>query len=301
MTDHTIDVRHLGRVHAVAVQLLETDFGPVLVDTGPGSTLDTLTAAMREHGVAPTDLHAVLLTHIHFDHAGATGLLVEANPALRVFVHERGAPHLSDPSRLIASATRIYGNRMDMLWGRLLPVPPERMQVLRGGERIDFGDRRFDVLYTPGHAVHHVSFFEAATRTAYVGDTGGIRLPVQPHPLPVSPPPDFDLEAWLDSLDRIEAWAPERLFLTHYGFHDNAPAHFAALRRGLHDWTQQVRTLLLQPESDAARADSFCEHVMTSLSDIPDGAARNGIATFSDFRASFNGIARYWSKRALSE
>jgi glyoxylase-like metal-dependent hydrolase (beta-lactamase superfamily II) len=144
-----------------------------------------------------TDLHAVLLSHIHFDHAGAIGLLAREHPGLTVYVHERGAPHLIDPARLVASATRIYGDRMDSLWGEFLPVAEGQIRPLAGGEQIGLGGRRFEVAYTPGHASHHVAYFEAEAATAYVGDTGGIRVPALPYAMPVSPPPDFNLEDWL--------------------------------------------------------------------------------------------------------
>ncbi|MBI3792232.1 MAG: MBL fold metallo-hydrolase [Gemmatimonadetes bacterium] len=295
-SDTTIDVRHLGRTESVAVQLLDTEAGPVLVDTGPGSTLETLRAELATLGLAVRDLHAVLLTHIHFDHAGATGLLVDEHPGLTVYVHERGARHLADPAKLVASATRIYGDRMEALWGRILPVPAERIHALAGGESLRFGARQFDVRYTPGHAVHHVSYFEPAEGTAYVGDTGGIHLPVARVTLPVCPPPDFDLEAWLASLDAIAAWAPRRLFSTHYGFSDDPARHLADLRAGLLDWTATARALMNEPLDDAARANRFAAHVRDAMTGRADPDAISVVAAFSDFRASFHGIARYWTR-----
>ena len=298
LTDTTIDVRHLGRVTSVASQLLATDAGPVLLDTGPGSTLSTLKAELARLGVAVADLHAILLSHIHFDHAGATGLLVEENPELTVYVHELGAKHLIDPAKLVASATSIFGDNMDRLWGRFLPVPAAQIRALHGGETIQLGGRRFEVLHTPGHAVHHVSYFDVADRTAYIGDTGGLRLPVLPVTLPVTPPPDFNLEAWLASLDRIEAWAPRRLFSTHFGFDDDPITHFADLRRGLRDWAETARTLLAQDLPDGVRAERFSDYVAARLADHAEPAAIRSLAEFSDLRANYNGLARYWRKKA---
>ena len=298
LTDTTIDVRHLGQVASVASQLLATDAGPVLLDTGPGSTLSTLKAELARLGVAVADLHAILLSHIHFDHAGATGLLVEENPELTVYVHELGAKHLIDPAKLVASATSIFGDNMDRLWGRFLPVPAAQIRALHGGETIQLGGRRFEVLHTPGHAVHHVSYFDVADRTAYIGDTGGLRLPVLPVTLPVTPPPDFNLEAWLASLDRIEAWAPRRLFSTHFGFDDDPITHFADLRRGLRDWAETARTLLAQDLPDGVRAERFSDYVAARLADHAEPAAVRSLAEFSDLRTNYNGLARYWRKKA---
>lgn len=298
LTDTTIDVRHQGRVAYVASQLLATDAGPVLLDTGPGSTLTTLKAELGRLGVTVADLHAILLSHIHFDHAGATGLLVDENPGLTVYVHELGAKHLIDPSKLVASATRIFGDQMDRLWGRFLAVPAAQIRPLTGGETLTFGNRRFAVLHTPGHAVHHVGYFDAADRTAYIGDNGGIRVPALPVTLPVTPSPDFNLEDWFASIDAIEAWAPSRLFTTHYGFHPDPKTHFAELRRGLAEWADTARSLLAEDLPDDRRADRFHEYVLGSLAGRAEPEAIRLHAEFSDFRASYHGLARYWKKKA---
>jgi glyoxylase-like metal-dependent hydrolase (beta-lactamase superfamily II) len=290
----------MGRAESVAVQLLDSEAGPMLIDTGPGSTLETLRAALAARGLAVGDLRAILLSHIHFDHAGATGLLVEENPRLTVYVHEKGARHLADPSRLIASATRIYGDRMDELWGRLLPVPADRIHSLSGRESLQFGTRQFDVRYTPGHAVHHVAYYDPSDGTAYVGDTGGIHLPAAPVTLPVSPPPDFDLEDWLSSIDAIAAWEPKRLFSTHYGFSEQPAQQLHELRTGLLDWASTSRALLDQSLGDAERAEQFAAHVRASLAGRVTPEGIHTVAGFSDFRASFHGLARYWARKAAS-
>ena len=297
LTDTTIDVKHLGREAYVAVEVLATAAGPILVDTGPGSTLETLKAGLTGLGIGVRDLHAILLSHIHFDHAGATGLLLAENPAITVYVHEIGAVHLIDPARLVASATRIYGDNMDRYWGKFLPVPAANVRELRGGERLDVGGRRFEVGYTPGHAVHHVSYFDPANRTAYVGDTGGIRVPSLPVSLPVAPPPDFNLEQWLESIDTILAWKPARLFSTHFGYRDDPVTQLGDLRRGLIQWTELAHRLLATGQSDETCAAQFNTTLMAWLADRGEAAAIKEFADFSDFRASFNGIARYWKKR----
>src|SRR5690606_3695186 len=157
-----LDIEYLGQRGAIGAFLIETDGGAAIVDPGPASALDGLRARLEEQGVGIADLEAILLTHIHLDHAGATGTLVRENPRLRVYVHERGAPHLADPARLLASATRLYGDQMERLWGEFLPVPPENLHVLAGGEDVQLGARRFETAYTPGHAVHHLSYLDTA-------------------------------------------------------------------------------------------------------------------------------------------
>lgn len=298
MADFTMDLEHLGRTGYVASHLLDTASGPVLVDVGPGSTVGTLRHGLARHGLEVSDLHAILLSHIHFDHAGATGLLVAEHPALTVYVHQRGAPHLIDPSRLIASATQVFGDRMDFLWGKILPIPADRIRVLSGGESLSFGDRRFDVLYTPGHASHHVVYLEGANRTAYVGDVGGIRVPAIPHAVPVTPPPDFDHEMWLASIAAIEAWAPRRLLSTHFGFSEDPVSHFAQLRQGLREWTDTTQRLLESPGTDPERAAEFERWVIAWLAGKGSPEAIAATVVFSDYKASWYGIARYLRKKA---
>ncbi len=295
--DTTIDVQHLGRKGFVAVEVLATSAGPVLLDTGPGSTLDTLKAGLADLGIGVGDLHAILLSHIHFDHAGATGLLLAENPRITVYVHEIGAVHLIDPTRLVASATRIFGDNMDRLWGKFLPVPAAAVRDLRGGERLTIGGRHFDVAYTPGHAVHHLSFYDPANGTAYVGDTGGIRVPALPTRVPVTPSPDFNLEQWLGSIGTILAWKPSRLFSTHFGYATDPASQLEELRRGLHQWSELVGQLLSAGSSDQTCADQFNKIVMGWLGERAPADAVKEFAEFSDFRANFYGIARYWKMK----
>src|SRR5439155_3214110 len=177
--------------------------GVALVDPGPSSTLPALKRGLDAAGIGLSDVRALVLTHIHLDHGGATGTLVREYPALRVYVHERGAPHLVNPEKLLASAARLYGDDMDRLWGEVLPVPEASVIALNGEERIRAGGRELDVAYTPGHASHHVSFFNADAGIAFVGDTAGVRLNPGGYVMPATPPPDVDLEYWRASLARI--------------------------------------------------------------------------------------------------
>ena len=220
-----IDVRHMGREKVICAWLVDG----VLVDPGPQSTEETLLAGLD--GEAP---RALLLTHIHFDHAGATGSLLRRWPDLPVYVHERGAPHIVNPEKLVASAGRLYGGDEGLrrLWGEVIPVPEENLRILSGGERDVEG--AFRVEYTPGHASHHVSYLHEPSGWAFVGDTGGVRMP--PHELTFAPtpPPDIDVEAWERSLDTIAAWRPTTLAITHFGAFEDVEAQLERCREALH-------------------------------------------------------------------
>ena len=221
-----IDVRHMGNEKVICCW----EVGGVLVDPGPQSTEATLLEALGD-GFEP---QAVLLTHIHFDHAGASGALVRRWPDLPVYVHERGAPHMADPERLVASAARLYGGEEGLarLWGEVLPVPERNLQVLSGGETV-LGD--FRVEYTPGHASHHVSYLHEPTGTALVGDVAGVRIPPAAYVVAPTPPPDIDVEAWERSIDVVAGWNPATLALTHFGRVDDVGRHLAAMRERLHE------------------------------------------------------------------
>jgi glyoxylase-like metal-dependent hydrolase (beta-lactamase superfamily II) len=221
-----IDTRHLGLDKVICCWEVDG----VLVDPGPESTLETVLEALG--GEAP---RAVLLTHIHFDHAGASGALVRRWPDLPVYVHERGARHMASPERLVASAARLYGGEdgLRRLWGEVVPVPEANLQVLTGGETV-LGD--FRVEYTPGHASHHVSFLHTPTGTALVGDVAGVRIPPDGYVIAPTPPPDIDVEAWERSLDLVAGWEPDSLALTHYGRVDDVAPHLALVRERLHEW-----------------------------------------------------------------
>jgi glyoxylase-like metal-dependent hydrolase (beta-lactamase superfamily II) len=220
-----IDLRHMG--NAKVICCWEVD--GVLVDPGPQSTVQALLEALGEERP-----RALLLTHIHFDHAGASGALVRRWPDLPVYVHERGAPHMAAPERLVASAARLYGGEegLERLWGEVVPVPEANMHVLRGGETV-LGDYRVE--YTPGHASHHVSFLHEPSGTAFVGDVAGVRIPPAEYVMAPTPPPDIDVEAWDRSLDAVEGWQPEALALTHFGRADDVARHLGAMRERLHE------------------------------------------------------------------
>jgi glyoxylase-like metal-dependent hydrolase (beta-lactamase superfamily II) len=220
-----IDVRHMGRENVICAWVVDD----IVVDPGPQSTEATLLEALGD--LVP---RALLLTHIHFDHAGATGSLLRRWPDLPVYVHEKGAPHLVDPEKLVASAGRLYGGDEGLrrLWGEVVPVPEENLRVLTGGERDVEG--AFRVAYTPGHASHHVSYLHEPSGWAFVGDTAGVKMPPSPFTVAPTPPPDIDVEAWERSLDAIAGWEPATLAFTHFGQADDAAAQLERCRDALH-------------------------------------------------------------------
>ena len=184
-----VDLNFLGAPEIIATAVLYGASGAALIDPGPSTTHNTLKAALQRKGIGIGDVRQILLTHIHLDHAGVTGALVRENPAIEVFVHERGAPHMIDPSKLLASAGRLYGADMDRLWGDFVPVPQSRVKILKGGEHLVAGGRDLLVAYTPGHAWHHVSYFDTSSRIAFVGDAAGIRRGNGSYIMPPTPPP----------------------------------------------------------------------------------------------------------------
>ncbi len=215
-----IDLRHLGRERVIGSWLV----GETLIDPGPESCMDTLLDGLE--GAIP---RTIALTHIHLVHAGATGSLLRRLPDAEVLVHERGARHIADPSKLLASAGRLYGQDMDRLWGEVVPVPEGRIRSLAGGERLS----GFEVACTPGHAVHHVSYLHEQSGTVFCGVTAGVRIAELAPVLAATPPPDIELPAWRDSLDRIEAWRPAALAPTHFGRYEDVDDHLAAMRESL--------------------------------------------------------------------
>lgn len=224
-----IDLHHLGRERVIGSWVV----GDVLIDPGPESCIETLLAGLS--GRTP---RAIALTHIHLDHAGATGSLLQRFPSAEVWVHERGTPHLADPQKLLASATRLYGDDMGRLWGEVLPVPRERIRSLCGGETLD----GFHVAYTPGHASHHVSYLHAASGTVFCGDVGGVRIGPESPVLAPTPPPDIDLPAWSRSLETLEAWGPTALVPTHFGRYEDVTEHLRELRESLSSLERLART-----------------------------------------------------------
>jgi len=294
-----IDVEYLGNPRAIAACLLEGDGTVAIVDPGPTSALTTLRSKLDQLGIGVAGIDTILLTHVHLDHAGATGSLVRENPRIRVYVHERGAQHMTNPERLLESARRLYGDQMDRLFSEFLPVPAENVLALAGGEQLNFGGRRLEVAYTPGHASHHVSYFDTATGLAFVGDTAGIRIANAETILPLAPPPDIDLESWAQSWEQIKARRPERLFLTHFGAASGVGEHLGELRERLEEWSGAVRESLKDGREDAARAAQFAEQVTTKLKRRLSERDAYRYAKGAGLEHCWYGLARYWRKRGI--
>ena len=270
-----IDVMHLGRDRVIGAYEIDG----LIVDPGPSSCMDTLVAGLEE------EPRALLLTHIHLDHAGASGSLVRRFPGLRVYVHESGAQHLVDPAKLLESATRLYGDDMDRLWGDVLPVPAESVVALVGGESIE----GFRVAHAPGHARHHVVYLHEATGDAYVGDVAGVRIPPIDFTIPPTPPPDIDLEAWERSLDAVAKWDPSRLCLTHFGPADDPQAQLERARERLR-WLAELAR-------DGDR-EVFMRRVAAEIDEVADEdvALRHRQAVPPE--QLWLGLERYWRKLA---
>lgn len=272
-----IDVMHLGRPHVIGCWQV----GEALVDPGPESSLPTLLEALGDERP-----RALLLTHIHLDHAAATGALVRRWPDLDVYVHERGAPHLIDPSRLLASAERLYGDQMQRLWGEIVPVPEENVKPLSGGENV-LGMR---VAYTPGHASHHVCYLNEESGTAFVGDVAAVRIPGADLIVPPTPPPDIDIETWEDSIGIVEGWEPERLALTHFGAVERPAEHLAKVRERLREEAELARDL------DEAEYESRHRALVAERASSEEAAAELIQCVPPEYQ--WRGLHRYWEKVA---
>ena len=271
-----IDVIHLGRDRVIGAYEVDG----AIVDPGPAACVETLLEALG--GEPP---RALLLTHIHLDHAGATGVLVRRFPELPVYVHERGAPHLVDPEKLLTSARKLYGDDMDRLWGEVAPVPADNVRALAGGEAVE----GFRVEYTPGHASHHVAYLHEESGDAYVGDVGGVRIPPDDFTLAPTPPPDIDLEAWGDSLDAVAAWSPARLCLTHFGPADDAAAQIERVREGLARQAERART---------GDREAFIGALEEDLNGSVDDELAARLRQAAPPEQLWLGLERYWRKRS---
>jgi glyoxylase-like metal-dependent hydrolase (beta-lactamase superfamily II) len=275
-----LDLGFQGRDRVIGAYVLDTEDGPALFDCGPASSIPRLKDGLGERGLALSDIRHLLLSHIHLDHAGAAGSLVREHPGLQVHVSEIGAPHLLDPSRLEASARRLYGDAFDTLWGELAPVPEANLHVV-GSSVLGL-----ECFPAPGHARHHVCYFDR-DGTLFSGDAAGVRIPPHTAVLPPTPPPEFELEAWFVTLDEVEARDPERLALIHFGVAEDPKPHLAALRRRLADWVDVVGA--------GAEEEAFAQHVRDEIGDSADDYEHA-----MPFWQSYAGLKRYVEKRSAA-
>ena len=298
MDVYTLDLQFLGLPHVIAAYLVVGPGGPVLVESGPSTTLESLRVGLAAHGYEPADIRHVLLTHIHLDHAGAAGWW--ARQGAHVYVHHLGAPHLVDPSKLLTSAARIYGPQMERLWGEVLAVPVDCLTALYDGDQVRACGLTFTALDTPGHARHHHAF--RLEDIAFAGDVAGIRLPGSRLVSVPTPPPEFDLEAWRRSLERLSAEKLAAVYPTHFGVVSDVREHLDTLDRLLDEAAGFVRARL---QAGAAREDLIAEY--TAWDRARANAWQVGEEEFQAYAAtnphfmSVDGLSRYWRKRLEAE
>ena len=291
----TLDLNFQGRPHAIAAYLIRDGDSVVLIESGPGSTLPSLDAGLASEGLSPHDLTHVLLTHIHLDHAGAAGRL--AQQGAQIYVHPVGAPHMVNPEKLLASAARIYGDRMGSLWGEFLPVPESQIKVPNDSEEIVIGNLRFIPINTPGHAEHHFAYlFEDI---CFSGDVGGVRIPGYPYLRVPMPPPELHLERWHESIARLRREKFTRIAPTHFGMYDDPEWQLREVEKGLDSasrWLEQTMSEDSSIEIEALR-QSFTEWMMDEA--VQMGLSEDVINAYilaNPPGMSADGLLRYWKK-----
>lgn len=294
---HTLDLNFQGIRNVIASYAVPHRKGVVLIDSGPGSTLESLTAALKQWELSPADVTDVLLSHIHLDHAGAAGWL--ARQGARIYCHPNGAPHLIAPEKLLRSAQRIYGDMMDRLWGEFLPVPEDHLVVLKDREEINIEGLRFMAIDTPGHADHHFAYlFEDI---CFTGDVGGVRLPGPPHLRVPMPPPEFHLEKWRASLHKLRAEKFARIAPTHFGIFEDAPSHLSMLERGLGEVEEFLEEVMPGNPPLEEINDRFQE--WTRKRSAVHGLDRDQLSAYEIANPTWmsaSGMQRYWRKYRLT-
>jgi glyoxylase-like metal-dependent hydrolase (beta-lactamase superfamily II) len=295
---HILDTQHLGRRGIIAATALESDEGLILFDTGPESTFETIAAQLPERGFSLQDVRHVFLSHIHFDHAGAAWRLAQLGAT--IYVHPRGAPHLIEPAKLVASATRLYGDQMGRLWGKIDAVPAERVRILEDEDVARVGQFEIRALATPGHASHHHIYHW--NDTVFGGDVAGVRMGSGP-PIPPFVPPELDIEAWLESIDKLRALNPAKLYLPHFGLVEGAiSAHLKALEERVRRWSIWFRDRLRAGDDEQKLPAPFADYVADELRGA--GANEEELIDYEQADPSFMAVSaatRYWRKHHPEE
>ncbi len=295
-----LDTFYQGEPGVIASYLLTGSAGLGLVDVGSAASVEQVLSGVRAAGFDPHDIQHLVLTHIHLDHAGAAGTLTRLLPHAQVYVHRIGAPHLIDPSKLLSSAERIYGDRMQTLWGNMEPVPAERLTIVDDGDKLAVGDRTLHALYTPGHAIHHLAYHDAAHSAVFAGDVAGVRLEGMGFVRPPTPPPDLHLEDWNASLDRLAALDLRTLYLPHFGAAGDIPAHFEQLRKRLADWGQVLLPGIRAGKPDEALAEELAAHTDPEIARLAaSGATADAVHRYelaTNYLMSAQGYVRYYRK-----
>ncbi|HKF36287.1 MAG TPA: MBL fold metallo-hydrolase [Ktedonobacteraceae bacterium] len=290
----------LGENEVIGSYLLAGGNELAVIDPGPGSVVESLLASIREAGFEPADVTHLIATHVHLDHAGGTGTLVKHMPGAQVYVHRKGAPHLVDTAKVVASASRIFGERMQLLWGEIESTPQERLHILDGGEILYVAGRRLEVHYAPGHAVHHVIFFDAHSGELFAGDVAGVRLPGIDYIRPPTPPPDLDLEAWSDSIDLVKRLRPDVLYIGHFGaVKHNLPEHLERLRTKLYSWGDFVLGAMRDGKSEPEIITMLIEHTEPELLRAAgDRRALDRYEIATNYQMTVQGYMRYWKLKS---
>ena len=293
MKIHVLDTYQLGRRGIVAATALETDNGIVLFDTGPESTFDNVAAELRKINCEPNDVRHVFVSHIHFDHAGAAWRFAQLNST--IYVHPRGAPHLLDPTKLIESATRIFGDDMQRLWGQFAPVPANRLTILEDNEVVRIAPFEIRAIATPGHASHHHVYHW--DDNLFGGDIAGVRIGAGP-PIPPFVPPELHVESWIESIQKIRALNPANLYLPHFGKVEGSLSnHLDALEERLTVWSEWLREAIRAGSSDIELRAQFAEYEHADL--LGNGASRDDADGYEAADPSYMAVAaarRYWKK-----
>ena len=295
---HVLDTRQLGRPGIIAATAIPTSDGVALFDTGPESTFDNIVTDLAAVGLRPGDVRHVFLSHIHFDHAGAAWRFAELGST--IYVHSRGAPHLIDPARLVESATRIFGDEMPKLWGRIAPVPAERVKILHDGDIVRVGTLEVRAIETPGHASHHHVYHW--DDCVFGGDVAGVRIGSGP-PVPPFVPPELHVESWLESIDKIRALEPAKLYLPHFGaVLDNIPAHLDQLEERVRRWSAWFLDRMRRGDDEPQLIQPFADYEAADL--LAAGATKENVRDYETADPSFMAVTaalRYWRKHHPEE
>jgi glyoxylase-like metal-dependent hydrolase (beta-lactamase superfamily II) len=295
---HIVDLMYQGLSGVISAYVLEDAGEFALIDTGPTSTIDSLLSGMTEIGVEPQSISKILLTHIHLDHAGASGTLAQLCPEAQIYVHEVGAPHLIDPSSLIRSATRIYGDMMGPLWGDVLPVPAANITTVADDQIVTVGRRQLCGLHTPGHASHHIAYHDQEREAVFVGDVAAVRLQGSDVVRPPTPPPDFDLDLWCSSIDRVARLRSKTIFLTHFGPFEDVDHHLQQTKDRLAAWTELI---VKGVQRGLDRNEMVLQLMEFSKAGMPenerDDVSLGRYEAATPFGMSVDGIMRYIRKR----
>jgi len=290
---HVLDLKFLGQKETIAAFLFETADGPVLFETGPHSTYENLSKAVKKAGFSIEEIKHVFLTHVHFDHAGAAWAL--AKNGATIYTHPAGAKHLKSPEKLYNSAKRIYGKEMGTLWGAMEPIPSKQVVSVKHGEKIKIGKSKFRALHTPGHATHHVAW--EYKKILFAGDVGGVKIG-KGIVVPPCPPPDINVEAWSNSIKMLLDKRYDAIYLTHFGEVSEVKVHLVELRGRIKNWANWIKPYYQAGKSQKKVVPLFQEYVLKQLK--MGGVTNAALKKYEGANPSYMSVAglyRYWQKK----